>query len=219
MPTQKEPGTISAALAAHGSYPEDHPQTLTDLVNADPSTITHPLAWFLRKQAIASTRSADRHHIRGPGDVLKLLSNKYVLHPWEGKWVSYALSSDRQVVLVPDDRGGLKSLRKATQKLPRKEDLPDIPASAHRGGKKPAWLVIYGGNPDVLDKEFVARGLATLQRTAAVADICFYECDPDAGLAPTLWSVRAGVGVTSGDVPVPFPNPEKLEEVRNHERD
>jgi hypothetical protein len=217
MPTQTEPATISQALSAYGQYPEDHPQTLTDLVSAEPDTITHPLAWFLRKQAIATTRASEKHHIRGPADVMKLLSNKYVLHPWDGKWVSYALNADREVILVTDDSGRTKSLRKATQRIPRKEDLPDIPASAWRGSKRPAWLVIFGGNPDVLDKEFVARGLATLQRTTSIADICFYECDPDAELPPTLWSVRAGVGMSTGDAAVPFPTPETLEEVRNYE--
>ena len=217
-----EPTTLSEALSTYGSYPDDHPQTLAELVAAEPDTISHPLAWFLRKQTTGATRAAERHHVHGPDDVLKLLRNGYALHVWEGAWRSYALSGERQVVLQPDDKGTMRSLCKATRLLPKADELPEIPRSAYRGRKKPGWLVLFGGNPEVLSREHVTQGLATLQRKTAVADICFYECDPDRGIAPTLWSVRAGVGVTStggpGGTEVPFPDPQKLEEVRNYER-
>lgn len=212
-----EPLLLSQAFPG---YPTDHPQSLADLVSAEPDTVSHPLAWFLRKQTVEAMRSADHHYVRSPGDALTLLRNGYALHSLRGGWVSYALNADRRVVLVPSENskyGGMRSLRKQTRLLPKPEDLPDIPITAKRGNKKPAWLVIYGGTPEVLDKDHVAAGLARLQRCVAVADICFYDADPDEGVAPTLWSVRAGRGVSStggpGGTEVPFPNPEKLKEV------
>lgn len=216
-----EPTMLSEAFPG---YPENHPQTLADLVNADPDTIDNDLAWFLRRQAVEAVRSSDRHYVRSPADVLELLRNGYALHSLRGGWVSYALTGDRRVVLVPSEGnkyGGMRSLRKQTRLLPKPADLPSFPATAHSGNKKPAWLVIYGGTPAVLDKEHVAAGLARLQRSVPVADICFYDSDPEAGIAPTLWSVRAGTGVSSsggpGGTEVSFPNPAKLQEVNNGE--
>lgn len=214
-----DPRTLTEALAQFGSYPEDHPQTVAELVSAEPDTLSHPLAWFLRKQAIEATRSSERHYVNGPQDALRLLRNGYVLHPWEGSWVSYALTGDRQVALVPHDKGGVRTLRKATRLIPKADDLPDLPHGATRGGKKAAWLVIYGGTPEVLSKPHVATGLATLRRRVPTADIVFYTCDAAAGTPPTLWSVTAGCGVTEtggpGGTQVPFPDLQALAEVRN----
>lgn len=210
------PQTLSEAIAQLGPYPIDHPQTLTDLLAADPESINHDLAWFLRKQVLNATRAGERHYVRGPGDVLNLLKNGYALHSWENTWVSYGLSADRQVILMNDDKGGMRSMRKATPLLPKSSDLPNFPASAKRGTKPPAWLVIYGGTPEVLEKDHVTAGLNALVRSVPVADICFYASDPEAGLPPTLWSVRArsGVSASSGrGSAVPFPNLEKLSEV------
>lgn len=205
-----EPKTLTEAFPA---YPADHPQSLADLVAADPDTISDSLAWFLRKQTVAATRASERHHVRGPEDVLRLLANGYALHAWEGAWVTYGLTADRQVALVTGESGRTKSVRKATRLIPKAADLPDLPHGGH-AGKRPAYLVLFGGTPEVLEKDHVAQGLATLQRVAPVADVCFYHRDPDAGIPPTLWSVRAGVGVTSAGHRVDFPNLQKLEEVK-----
>ena len=214
-----DPRTLSEALADLGAYPADHPQSLAELVLADPESLTHPLAWFLRKQAVEATRSSQRHYVNGPQDALRLLRNGYVLHPWEGCWVSYALTGDRQVALVPHDKGGVRTLRKATRLLPKADELPDLPAGTTRSGRKAAWLVIYGGTPEVLSKPHVAQGLASLRRRVPTADVVFYTCDAAAGVAPTLWSVAAGCGVTEtggpGGTEVPFPDPDALAEVRN----
>lgn len=213
-----DPRTLSEALAL-GPYPEDHPQTLADLVAADPDSLSHPLAWFLRKQAIEATRAAERHYVTGPKDALSLLNKRYALRAWEGAWVSYGLSADRQVILVPHDKGGVRSLRKATRIIPKAEDLPELPPGRSKNGKRAAWLVIYGGDPQVLSKPHVAQGLATLQRRVPVADIVFYDCPSEGGQAPTLWSVRAGTGVTEtggpGGTEVPFPDLDALAEVRS----
>lgn len=217
MSEQLEPRTLTEAIALYGNLPEDHPQTLADLMSADPDQISHPLAQFLVGQAVALVRSHERHYVRTPEDVLRYLSNKQVLHEWEGAWVAYALSGDRQVVLVPDSTGRVRSLRKATKLLPKFEDLPAIPASAHAKGKKPAWLIIYGGTPEVLSKPHVAQGLATLARRTGVADVCFYHSDPDEGVQPSLWSLRGGCGATSSGLRLEFPDQQKVEEVKLNE--
>lgn len=213
-----DPRTLTEALAL-GPYPEDHPQTLADLVAADPDTLSHPLAWFLRKQAIEATRAAERHYVTGPKDALRLLGNGYALHAWDGAWVSYGLSADRQVILTPHEKGGVRAMRKATRLIPKVEDLPELPAGQSVSGKRASWLVIFGGTPEVLSKPHVAQGLATLQRRLPIADIVFYSCSADGGQAPTLWSVRAGTGVTEtggpGGTEVPFPDLEALAEVRS----
>lgn len=211
MTESLEPRTLSECVPG---YPADHPQTLAELAAAEPDTITAPAAWFLRRQVIAASRAAERHDVNGPSDVLALLTNGYALHPWEGAWVSYALSARRQVILVPGEGGSMRSLRKATRLIPKTEDLPEIPSTAYRGPKKPGWLLIYGGTPDVLSKEHVAQGLATLQRRVPVADICFYQKGEEGICAPTLWSVRAQAGV-SGTTRVEFPDPEALRKVVN----
>lgn len=213
-----EPTLLSEAIPG---YPADAPQTLMDLLEADPKSVTHPVAQLLVKQAVKAVRSAEKHYVRGPEDVLHLLSNDRVLRPWDGAWVSYGLSADRQVILRPNAHGTLSSLRKATRLLPKADELPEFPRSSWRGSKKPVWLVIYRGRPEVLDKPHVTAGLATLARRAPIGDICFYDCDADAGIAPTLWSMRARIGVTTtggpGGTAVEFPNPDRLKEVNLNE--
>lgn len=213
-----EPTSLAEALASLGPYPDDHPQTLQALIDADPETLHHPLAWFLRAQAVDVRRSTEKHYINGPKDAFKLLKNNYVLHPWTGKWTAYALSENRQVIMTPHKNGGTTPLRKHTAIIPKVEDLPRLPRGSGRDTRQPAWLLIYGGGPEVLSKPGVARGLSTLQRRATVADVLFYQCDKDAGVTPTLWSVRAGKGTQETGAPegrvVEFPDVDALNEAR-----
>lgn len=213
-----EPLSITEALKSFGEYPEDHPQTLQELLEADPEDITHELAWFLRAQAVEVKRSSEDHYINGPTDSFRLLKNSYVLHPWTDKWVSYGLSARRQVITTPHARGGVSSLRVYTPIIPKVTDLPKLPNPATKSVKRPAWLVIFGGSPEVLSKPGVAQGLATLQRRAEIADIQFFHRDRDAGIPPTLWSLRAGVGMqdtgSAGGKAVPFPDLAALEQAK-----
>lgn len=212
-----KPKSLSEAVKVFGVYPDDHPQTLKDLLDADPASITNEFAWFLRAQAVEVMRSSENHYVNGPKDAFGLLKNGYALHPWSGKWVSYALSSQRQLVKVAHERGGLVPLRKYTPIIPKWEDLPQLPFDGGAGVKKPAWLVIYGGTPEVLSKPGVARGLATLQRRASVSDVLFF----DRVSVPTLWSVRAGVGIqdtgSSSGREIDFPDSDALEDARGGE--
>lgn len=217
-----EPNTLTEALATLGPYPADHPQTLRGLLDADPESLSHPLAWFLRREAVEVQRSTEAHYIHGPKDAFRLLKNGYVLHPWTGKWTSYALSESRQVIKVPHPRGGTTPLRKATPIIPKLTELPDLPRSAGRDGrstKTPAWLLIFGGTPEVLSKPGVARGLATLQARGTVADVLFFDRDKQSGRPPTLWSLKTGCGVQENGDPdglrVEFPDEEALNEARS----
>jgi hypothetical protein len=207
-----EPKSLTDAF---GDYPLDHPQTLRALLDADPDSITHPIAWFLRGQAVDVMRSTDQHYINGPKDAFKLLKNGYVLHPWTGRWTTYALGETRQVLMVAHPRGGTTPLRKSTAMLPRVDDLPQLPPGTRGSAKRPSWLVIFGGEPSVLSKPGVARGLATLHRRVPVADVLFFHRDPAAGITPTLWSAAAGVGLSDTGAPggrdVAFPDAEALE--------
>lgn len=213
-----DPRSLAEAITAFGSYPEDHPQTLRDLLEADPDTISHPLAWFLRAQAVEVKRSSEQHYINSPKDAFHLLRNGYVLHPWTGKWTSYALSAQRQVVYVPHARGGTTPLRVNTPILPKFDALPALPAESRQTAKQPAWLVIFGGDPAVLSKPGVAKGLSTLRRRAPIADVLFFHKDIETGTPPTLWSLVAGVGMSdtgsAGGREVPFPDIEALNEAR-----
>lgn len=212
-----EPKTLASAIESFGSYPEDHPQTLRDLLDADPDQISHPLAWFLRSQAVEVQRSAEQHYIHSPKDAFKLLRNGYVLHPWTGKWVSYALSSARQVIQIPHERGGMTPLRVHTPIIPKPKQLTRLPGSG-QSVREPGWLVLYGGDPGVLSKPGVAQGLATLRRRCPVVDVLFFDRDKDGERPPTLWSVGAGVGMadtgSAGGREVPFPDLDALTTVR-----
>ena len=216
-----EPTTLSEAFSKFGPYPSDHPQTMKDLVNADPDTVHHPLAWFLRAQAVAVSRSAEAHYVNSPKDAFTLLRNKYVLHPWTGKWTTYAMTGSRQVAVVPHPKGGTTPLRVHTAIIPKFTQLPSLPYEDRSSSRQPAWLVIYGGTPEVLSKPGVARGLATLLRRTPVADVLFYtRLDPDEGLTtPTMWSIKAGVGMSENGgrgKTLQFPQlpPDALEELR-----
>lgn len=214
-----DPKTLAQAIESFGSYPEDHPQTLRELLDADPDEISHPLAWFLRSQAVEVKRSAEQHYVNGPKDAFKLLRNGYVLHPLTGKWSAYALSEQRQVINVPHARGGVVPLRVHTPIIPKATELPRLPPNSPNASKRPAWLLIYGGNPEVLSKPGVARGLATLRRRAPISDVLFFELDKDGGKPPTLWSLVAGVGLadtgSAGGRSVAFPDLEALNAARS----
>ena len=210
--------TLAQAFTSFGAYPEDHPQTLHELLEADPDTLSHPLAWALRAQAVEVMRSTEQHYIHSPKDAFKLLRNGYVLHPWTGKWTAYALSSHRQVMYVPHPRGGTTPLKVHTPILPKADGLPAIPPDMRTSAKSPAWLVIFGGDPEVMSKPGVAKGLATLRRRAPIADVLFFHKDTETGVPPTLWSLVAGVGMSdtgsAGGQAVAFPDLDALNEAR-----
>lgn len=213
-----EPKTLAEAIASFGQYPEDHPQTLRELLDADPDHVHHPLAWFLRAQAVEVKRSSEQHYINSPKDAFKLLKNGYGLHPWTGKWVAYALSSSRQMIYQPHPRGGLAPLRVHSPLIPKVTDLPRLPPGPTSATKQPAWLVVYGGDPAVMSKPGVARGLSTLIRRVSVADVLFFDRDKAGLRPPTLWSLMAGVGMaetgSAGGRAVPFPDLGALAEAR-----
>lgn len=197
-------------------YPEDHPQTLAALLDADPESIKEPVAWELRHQALGVARSWESHFVTSPWDVLELIVSGYVIHPWEKAWKSYALSSDRQPILVPSDKGSARYLSKATKLLPKPSDLGPLPqgTSANRSA---AWLVVYGGSPEVLSRDGVIPGLVRLTRSVQVADIVFF--DREAQGQPTLWSVKANTGMSGISRAfareVPFPDPAIVESLRS----
>lgn len=199
-------------------YPEDHPQTLPDLLDADPDSISHPAAWTLRKQVVEVSRAREKHYVSGPKDAFRLLRNNYVLHPWSGKWASYGLSANRQVLMQPGTSGGMASMCVRTPIIPKADDLPRLPNIGKPTSRRPGWLVLYGGEPDVLSKPGVSKGLATLYRRKPIADVLFYHCDKNSGVTPTLWSCRAGVGMRETGAPngevVPFPDVDALNAIR-----
>jgi len=216
-----EPTTLSEAIAQLGPYPLDHPQTMQALINADPDTISHPLAWFLRSQGVGVSRSAEAHYVNSPKDAFALLKNKYVLHPWTGKWTTYAMTGSRQVAVVPHPKGGTTPLCVHTAIIPKMRELPSLPYEDRNSTRQPAWLVIYGGTPEVLGKPGVAKGLATLLRHAPVADVLFYTRSDEGITVPTMWSVKAGVGMSENGgraKTLPFPPlpPDALEDVRRN---
>lgn len=185
-----DPTTLTEALRAWPQpYPADQPQTLAAIVDADPATVTHPLAWWLRRQAINVANRRDGHFINSPADVKDLISKGYVLHPWDNKWRSYALTDTRQPVLVTDDNGKKHYLVVTTPILPKPEELD----TTYR------WLVLYGGDTSILTKPGVAAGLGKLCRRRTVADICFYTRETDTVFS----SIRAAVTNRNGiDEPV-----------------
>lgn len=193
------------------SWPGDHPQNLVDLVNADREDISSQQAWDLRHQAVTLLHSSEKHVVMGPGDAFKLISNSYFLKPWDKAWKSFALSPMRQPIVIPGEGNRWRYLSKGTRLIPRVDDLPPLPGNRTAKGKPYAWLVIFGGNPDILDKDGVARGLTTLSKRVPVIDFLFYESAGIDVKVATLWSVKAGVGqkgsVLSTAEQVSFPNP------------
>ena len=196
------------------NWPEEYPQTLTELVEADSASLSDHRAKELRSQALDLVRSWEKHHISGPWDALQLLSSGYVLHTWENAWRSYALGSDRAAMMIPKEGGASRYLVKATKLLPQADELPALP-SGKGEARKPEWLVIYGGTPEVLSKPGVPQRLAKLLKSAPISDVVFYAKDP----TPTLWSLRAGVGVKGASkanaATVAFPDAAALAEIRS----
>ena len=199
MPSQ--PVGLADAISQYGPYPNDHPQTLAELVDADPDTLTHPLAWWLRKQAVTVTNRSENHYINTPVDVLGLIRNGYVIHPIDKTWRSYALTADRQPELEQRDTNRMRYRVVTTKLLPKPDDLAVL-GTARTGDKKPAWLIVYAGTPDVLAKNGVEQGLSRIVATRDVVDIVFYYRDKEG--TETFYSVRAGHGqVNSVDAPWP----------------
>jgi hypothetical protein len=198
-------------------YPPDHPQNLKELVGASPALITDEKAWELRSQVLSVVRGWDTHCVNSPWDALNLITSGYVLHPWEKAWKSYALNPGRQPVLEFSPKGRSRYQCKSTKLLPKPEELPDLYATVTKS-RKPAWLVIYGGNPKILEKEPVRLGLAKLSRMRPIADILFYSNEENK--EPVLWSTKAGTGIRgtsrAASNEEPFPHPEYISDIRSN---
>ena len=201
---------LSEAIALYGPYPSDYPQTLAELKEANPETITHKLAKYLRAEAVDVSNRSEAHYINGPKDVLTLLRSGYVLHTWDRHWRSYYLDSDRQPELVAKvNKDGTVKNRAynvvTTELLPKLDDIPKLAKSAKQTGVQPGWLVIYGGTPDVLTKPGVDKGLEKLVKNRHIFDICFWQAgDPVNDKQPTLWSIKATSGLTTSNLQVDF---------------
>lgn len=188
---------LSEAFEKYGAYPKEYPQTLAELLDASPDSLKHPLAWWLRHQAVDVSNRSEAHYINTPADVAELIRKGYVIHPLDKAWKSYALSADRQPILQPNAKGSLSYQTITTRIIPKPEDLAPL-SSPSRSIRKASWLLVYGGKPDVLAKPGVAPGLAKLARMKPIADVVFYHRNNE-GIS-SFWSVRAGTGTQAGVV-------------------
>ena len=161
------------------------------------------------------TSTWEQHYVNSPWDVLELVVSGYVIHPWDGAWRTYALSADKQPILVPSEKGRMRYLSHGTRLLPKPDDLGPLPRRGDGTGQS-SWLVVYGGTPDVLSKNGVPQGLVRLGRTKPLSDIVFYSSGE--GTEPKLWSIKAGTGVKgstkAGAKEETFPDPQVAQSIK-----
>lgn len=182
-----------------GTWPDDAPQTLPDLFQLPPEDIakldvephTKNLLTEMRRHAVEMYQVAGRPEpMSSPDVILKMLRRRHI-RPLAGKWLCYALNANRDRILI--SRGHKKGdacwLTSVHSRFPYRSQLPKIPSEG-------AYLIVYGGGPDILSEDDVPPKINILLDEAPVADIVFWHLTR--GHPPAMYSLRAGVGMADG---------------------
>lgn len=112
------------------------------------------------------------------------------------RWVTLALDGKRRRTFVPFSGDSAKTVEKISRIVPEVEWLPKLPENG-------AYLLLWGGSPEVLDIPDVRTRLQTLAGQVPVVDVLFRFLEP--GPKSTLYSLKQGFGVCNR-VKVEFPN-------------
>jgi hypothetical protein len=117
-----------------------------------------------------------------------------------GRWKTWVLDSARRRVFTATRADSSRTVERVTRFVPEPGELPTLPD----GG---TYLVLWGGDPDVLRFDDVRGRLRTLITTVPVADVLFHDTRRGA-----LFSLRNRIGA-AGRQPVEFPDPDLVKEV------
>lgn len=194
-------------------YPEDEPQYGDALLEHGFAGLSDTGGEVLR-HLLAAVHSHDRPAIISPMAVLAALdgSGERSLFPSRGAWKTYALDASWRPILVPTKSGTLSQSRLYSHKVPSAHRVrTEVPVP--EGG---SHLLVYGGGPGMLSEldgegRCAADDLGDLWHELPLADVVFWVSP--SGQAPTLHSVRVGMGDRGGEA-VPFPDPIALAKAR-----
>lgn len=192
-------------------YPEDEPQTGSQLFQADYSELGD-VARMLRRHLVDAVHGADRVPLATPLDAKKMLSDGHLM-TLARKWVVYALDEERKRILVPSGHGqSMCWSRVVARKVPSPERLLKEAPVPDGGG----YLAIYGGGPQILSVHDaqgggVAEDLVTLQQGAPMFDVLFWHLE--SGQPAALYSLAIGLG-DRGQQAVDFPDSHYLQKAR-----
>jgi hypothetical protein len=158
--------------------------------NVDPEMVQFVLN--LRSHGAVIRNSATTEPaLASPDAVLHLIG--VTLRPPANRWITYALDATRHRISIPHKHSGSKYICMVTTKLPTPAELRES-APLPKGG---AYLIVRADTLAVLEIEGVLGRIANLERQGYLADVVIYDVQPDQP-APTVYSLRAGVGARAG---------------------
>jgi hypothetical protein len=184
----------------------DQPEDLLGIFYADFDSLDDS-AKELRAQVVKVLQSFERKPIHTAETAAKLISEHH-LPVYTTAWTTFSLNAANERMYAPVARGGMRMLKARTKHLPRPEYLNEQYTVPEGGG----YLIIWGGEPDVLNIEGVPERLAQLCASVPVRDVLFYATSED-GTGYTAWSLRGGCGQRNRNR-VEFPDQVVLEIAR-----
>lgn len=182
-----------------GTWGDDQPKTLVDLVNADYQDLDDT-AQILRKLAVNLAHSFERAPVHTARTARELLE-KHHLPVRSGYWTAVVLDEGRERVYIRKKGSGMRLLHALSSRFPRIDKLDEQAPLPPKG----MYLLIYGGGPEALDDESLTAYKA-LTSVAPVADVLLWDNQDEAA---TFWSLKASKGSRGSDV-VDFPDPETV---------
>lgn len=210
---------VTNVLHAIPGWDTADPGSIVDLVATDYANLRSAPARELRNQVDVAFMRRNRIRLDGPEAVRAFLLDQGtgtgpagpMLWKQEPSWNTILLTSDRSIALSDySPRSDPRYVVERGALIPKLADLDAqfeaLDAKAKRmlyiadTSKKPVWLAIYTGSPEVLAKPHVTKGLNTLVSSGRVVDVCFYsEPDPSEPEKLTgLWSLRSEYGLALG---------------------
>lgn len=193
------------------AWPDTAPQSLAELVFADNDVLDGIAVDEHVRELVLQLRGHVRAAARQRGQSAQLWGPEAVQAAFADgdlvlvnrRWLTLALDRHRRRTFVAYSSDSARTVSKVSRFVPDADDLPTLPEDG-------AYLVLWGGTPDVLEIEDVRVRLQDMQRRAPIVDVLFRKRDRRES---TLWSLRQGFGCR-GFERIEFPNEQLMKEVR-----
>jgi hypothetical protein len=194
--------TLSGIFPA--SWAPEWPATLTELIQATPEDLD-PAAKALRALAINLVQVNERRPILTAQAAAKALE-VHQISALKRKWTAFALTERRELYYIQAGVGKLRQLHVVDYFVPTHTMLYDEAPLPKNG----AYLLVYGGGPDVLDDDKALNRFRAMKARFPVCDVMLWDRREGGSVA---WSIGAGAGLRGSEV-IEFPDQNRLNEWR-----
>ena len=182
---------------------DDHSLSSLDLTEEEMSLVKG-LRKHLRQAAISKNLSVPLGNAIAVSSALETGD----LKEFQGRWAIFPLDKYNRRVFVPlrNQPGSSRTAVHLSKWFQDDYDkIPNLPEDGR-------YLVIYGGDPAVLDIQDCRERIKKFISEFPIADIVFRTRSTATGKFSTVWSVREGFGVSQNER-IDFPNKAHIKEI------